>query len=187
MQRLIIVGGSGTGKSTLAQVLARRLELAYTELDSLYWGPDWTESSAEDFRRRVAVLVARDGWVLDGNYGKVRDLLWGRADVLIWLDYPLGLTLWRLLKRTLQRIAQRTELWQGNRETWRGAFLSRDSLFLHLLRTHHSRRRAYRLALDDPAYAHLQVIRLRSPNQTAKWLEEIVAERDEGKEREEPD
>jgi adenylate kinase family enzyme len=186
MQRIVVVGDSGSGKSTLAEELSRRLNLPYTELDGLYWGPNWAEADIADFRRQVAALTERDRWVLDGNYTRARDLLWGRADTLIWLDYSLALNLWRLLWRTLGRVRQRTALWNGNRETWRGAFLSRDSLFLHLLRTHYRRRRAYQAALDHPDYAHLQVARLRSPHEATAWLTTVSLRRMGANEKEEP-
>lgn len=170
MQRIAVVGDSGSGKSTLAQALSQRLGLPYTELDGLYWGPGWAEPDIAVFRERVAALVVGPRWVLDGNYARARDLLWGRADTLVWLDYALALNMWRLFRRTLHRVRRGAALWNGNRETWRSAFLSRDSLFLHTLRTHHRRRRSYLSALRDPAYAHLQIVRLRSPRQTEAWL-----------------
>jgi adenylate kinase family enzyme len=170
MQRIVVVGDSGSGKSTLAQALGQRLGLPHTELDGLYWGPDWAEPDIATFRERVTALITPPRWVMDGNYTRARDLLWGRADTLVWLDYPLGANLWRLLWRTLRRVQRGTPLWNGNRETWRGAFLSRNNLFLHTLRSHHRRRRAYLVALRDPLYAHLQVVRLRSPREAEAWL-----------------
>ena len=70
----------------------------------------------------------------------MRDLVWGRAELLVWLDYPLPLVLGRVVRRTLQRIVTREELWSGNREQWRHLF-TRESLWLWALQTHHRRRK----------------------------------------------
>jgi hypothetical protein len=136
------------------------------ELDALHWGPNWSEPSAEEFRARVEQALAGDGWVADGAYhGKLGDLVLERAELVVWLDPPLRTILGRLWARTLRRIRDRDELWGGNRETWRGAFLSRSSLFLWALQTHRPRRQRYEQRL-----ARFDVVRLRSPAETEAWL-----------------
>src|SRR4051794_37995613 len=103
MRRVVVVGTSGSGKTTLAATLARRLCVPHVELDALHWGPHWTAVDPADFRARVAAAVAGPAWVCDGNYSPVRDLVWARADTLVWLDYPMGLVFRRVLFRTLRR------------------------------------------------------------------------------------
>ncbi len=173
-QRIIVVGTTGSGKTTLARQLAERRALPHVELDALHWGPNWTEAPTEVFRERVGAAFSRDGWVTDGNYHAVRDLVWGRGDTLIWLDYSLPLILWRLFKRGIWRSATRTELWNGNRETFRGQFLSRDSLFVWALKSYQRRRREYPELFARPEYAHLAVIHLRSPRATRRWLAGVL-------------
>ncbi|HEY7126262.1 MAG TPA: hypothetical protein VH540_20125 [Ktedonobacterales bacterium] len=168
--RLIVVGTTGSGKTTLALQLAGLLEIPHIELDALYWEPNWTPAPLEVFRERVAQALERETWVADGNYSSARDLIWGRADMLIWLDYALPLLFWRLLKRGLQRSFAKTHLWNGNRESLRGMFLSPNSLFLYALKTHFSRRKEYPAAFARPEHAHLTVIHLRSPRATEDWL-----------------
>ena len=87
------------------------------ELDALFWGRDWQPAPVELFRHRVE-RETRDGdWIVVGNYGQVRDLVWRPADTLVWLDLPLPLVMWRLLRRTIRRAATKEELWgTGNRE-----------------------------------------------------------------------
>jgi len=153
--------------------LAQRRALPHVELDALHWEPHWTPAATEVFRERVAEALSGDGWVTDGNYHVVRDIVWGRGDTLIWLDYTLPLILWRLLKRGVWRASTGAELWNGNRETFRGQFLSRDSLFLWALKTYHRRRREYPELLAKPEHAHLAVIRLRSPRATRRWLANV--------------
>lgn len=175
MQRIAIVGTTGSGKSTLARRLAQRLACACIDQDELHWGPGWTSAPREVFRPRVAAALAGDRWTVAGNYNATRDLVWTRADTLVWLDYPLTVVLGRLAGRTLRRLLTREVLWGGNRETWRAQFLSRDSLFLWALRSHPRHQREYPAALASAEYAHLTWFRLRSPQAAAGWLRQVPA------------
>jgi adenylate kinase family enzyme len=170
MRRINVIGASGNGKSTVARELARRLGLPYVELDALNHGPNWTEASDEDFTRAVAAATEDAGWVVDGNYRrKLGDLVLEQADTIVWLDQPLPLVLWRLWLRTLRRIRRREELWNGNRESWRGAFAGRDSLFAWAIRSHVRDRR--QLAGELARFPELRVVRLRSPAAVRRFLE----------------
>src|SRR4051812_23251994 len=102
-RRINVVGTSGSGKTTMARDLAGILGVPHVELDALHWGPNWTEEPDEVFRERVDTLLVGDGWTTDGNYRTVRDIVWGRADTVVWLDYSLPLILWRLSRRTFGR------------------------------------------------------------------------------------
>src|SRR4051812_41036327 len=84
MKRVAVVGVTGSGKTTLSRHLAARLDLPWMELDALHWGPRWTVADSDVFRAEVARSVSGCRWVADGNYSKVRDLVWGRADTLVW-------------------------------------------------------------------------------------------------------
>jgi hypothetical protein len=111
--------------------------------------------------------MPESGWVVDGGYyGKLGDLVLERAELVVWLDPPLRTILRRLWVRTLDRIRTGDELWGGNRETWRGAFLSRNSLFVWALKTHVGRRRRY-----EERLARYEMVRLRSARETDAWLE----------------
>lgn len=125
------------------------------------------------FRSRVSAVVADDGWVVDGGYSDVRDLIWARADTIVWLDYSLAVTLSRLLRRIAARIRDGAELWPGtgNRETIRNQVFSRDPLVWFAIRTHRGRRRRIAEMVARPEYAHLAVHRFREPRDAARWLE----------------
>lgn len=168
-RRIVVVGTTGSGKTTLAAELARCLNAPHIELDSLHWGPDWTPYPLEQFRAAVAQAIAGERWALDGNYSQVRDLVWPRADTLIWLNYPLWLVYGRLLRRTLGRIVWRQQLWAGNRERLANQF-SRDSLFVWAWTSSRRRKIEYPALFQQPQYAHLRVHIFRSPRALARWL-----------------
>jgi adenylate kinase family enzyme len=174
-QRIAVIGVTGSGKTTLAAQLARRLSVCHVEMDALYWEPHWTEAPLDVFRARVADALNGNAWVVDGNYSKVRDIVWGRADTIVWLDYALPLTLARLAKRTFRRIITQEELWGSNRETFRGALLSRDSIFLWALKTYRLRRKNYPAWFTKPEFQHLSVIHLTSPRAADDWLAQVEA------------
>ncbi len=177
MQRVVVIGTTGSGKSTLAVRLAALLRCPFIEPDALFWGPQWTPVPKEEFRRQVAEAVAGDAWTIGGNYSAARDLIWRRADTLVWLDYSLPLVLWRLSRRTLRRILTRETLWGGNVETWRGQFASRDSLYVWAFKTHFRRRREMPVLLAQPEYAHLRVLHFRCPGEAETWLQDYTDRR----------
>ena len=84
--RIVVVGISGSGKSSLATALARMLDCPHVELDALHWGPQWSERSAEEFRALAEAAVSGSRWVVDGNYQAVRDIVWPRAQLVVWLN-----------------------------------------------------------------------------------------------------
>lgn len=168
-----MVGNTAAGKTTFSRRLARQLGVPHVELDALQFEPGWTVVPDDVLRERVRGALAETphGWVADGNYATVRDLVWTRADTLVWLELPLRTLLTRLTRRTFARIIGREELWgTGNRESLRAHFASRDSLFLWLVRSHRARRRECRAQLATADHAHLRVVHLRSSAAVERWL-----------------
>lgn len=167
MKRVAVLSSaSGSGKTTFGRRLAAALGVPYVELDAIHHQPGWQELDADELRRRVEPLVAQDAWVVDGAYrGKLGDLVLERADTVVWIDLPRRVWLPRLVRRTLWRAVTRQELWNGNRETLRGALFSRDSLILFALRNEPLRRQRYPREL-----ARYRVARLRSPRQVDAFL-----------------
>jgi adenylate kinase family enzyme len=174
MSRISIVGTTGSGKSTLAMKAAAKLNCPFVELDALFWKSGWVREDRSIFREKVTAALMGECWVVGGNYSVARDIIWQRADALVWLDYSFGLVLSRLLRRTLKRVMTQEELWAGNRETWRNSFLSKDNLFVFALKTHWRRRRELPEELKREAYRHLQVLRFRKPDEAEDWLQTLV-------------
>lgn len=176
MQRVWVVGNSGSGKTTVAGALAGRLRVPHVELDSVYHQADWQPLEVDEFRRRVTELVAGPAWVADGNYSAVADLLLDRADTVVWLDVPRARVMRQLITRTLRRGLLRQPLWNGNREPLTG-ILSRDpekSVVLWAWRNHAEYAQRYAaLAGRDGGP---DVVRLRTRREVDAFLSGVAAD-----------
>ena len=122
--RILVVGCSGSGKSTMGKALARALDAPHTELDALNWAPEWRDLQSHDpdeFRRRIAEAAAADAWVMDGNYTKLGGAHWARATDIVWMDTPKWRVMGQVFWRSLTRAITKQELWPGtgNRELFR--------------------------------------------------------------------
>lgn len=168
--RLQIMGPAGSGKSTLARKAATQLGIPYHELDAVFWGPNWTPMPRDAFRAAVGMIVANEAWAIGANYTAVREMIWNRAQAVVWLDLPLELILWRLLRRTLKRVVTREILWAGNRETWHDAFFSRESLFPYAMKQQARFRRELPDALAKLTDQGVTTWRLRSVREVVAWL-----------------
>jgi adenylate kinase family enzyme len=178
VRRVSVVGTSGSGKSTLARELADILGVPHLELDAVHHQPGWAPLPTDEFRRIVAARAAAGGWVIDGNYGRVRDLVWARADTVVWLDLPKRTVMRQVVWRTLRRVALRRELWNGNRERWRN-FLTwnpEQSVISWAWHKHGPDHAKYAAAAADPASAHLRFVRLASRRDIARFLDAARSE-----------
>lgn len=167
-ERVIVVGTSGAGKTTLARRIAARLGIEHVEIDALYHGPGWTPRA--EFLADVQAFAARDSWVTEWQYPAARPLLLERATLVVWLDYPLWLRMGRVVRRTVSRRLRRTRLWNGNVETslWR-AVTDPDGIICWAW---HSRGQYDDLParLADAGRADVPLVRLRSQSQADAWL-----------------
>ena len=167
-------------KSALRKDLESWRGRAFTnvELDGFKHQPGWKELPTDAFADRVRVAIATDGWVVDGNYSAVRDLVWSRADTVIWLDLSRPVVMWQVVGRTLRRAVTREELWNGNREPL-GNFLTlepEESVIAWAWTRHRVYRERYELAMRDPRWAHLRIVRVRSRNDVKRLLGGPVAQ-----------
>ncbi len=171
-RRIAIVGTIGSGKTTLAREVSSRLGIPHVELDSLHWEAKWVEAPLQVFRERVVQSLQGHSWVVDGNYHQVRDIVWDRADTVVWLDYSIVTILRRLSRRTLRRVFTQERLWNGNQEHLLSLF-TQDSVFWWALKTYRRRKMQYPALLAQPENSHLSIVRLRSPKETKKWLSSL--------------
>jgi adenylate kinase family enzyme len=174
-RRIVIQGISGSGKTTFGRTLAEHLGVPHVETDALVHGPGWTETPDAELRALLEPVVAGDGWVIDNDYRrKIGTYVLEHADTVVWLDLPLRVCLGRLRRRTFGRIRRGEELWNGNRESWRGALWGRESLFAWAIRSHIAQRRGVPELLRRPELSHLRVVRLRTPAAAGDWLRVAV-------------
>lgn len=167
MQRILVIGCSGGGKSTLARKLGQRLGLPVVHLDVLWWKPGWVESSYDEFRPKVAAATAEERWIIDGNFSRTFDIRLPRADTIVWVDQPRLVCLWRAFRRTLTQFgANRADLAPGCPEKFDLQFYR----FIWNFKRTHDAMIEEALARDA---THAQVFRLRSDYEMAAFLEAV--------------
>ena len=176
-KRVVVVGTTSSGKSTLAEQLANKFSYEFIELDALHWEPNWQEAMPEVFRERVRNRIRAQGWIVAGNYHMVRDLIWVQAEAIIWLDYPFTVVFSRLTRRTIARWWTHELLWGTNYEPFWTHFKlwSDDSLYHWLFKTYWRRRKETPQLLAEPEYQHLKLLHFTHPRETAAWLETLTA------------
>ncbi|MDY4976662.1 MAG: AAA family ATPase [Clostridia bacterium] len=124
MKRMMIIGSPGSGKSTLAKLIAQKEGLPLVHLDKLFWQEGWVETPAEEFDRRLAEAVDKDAWVIDGNYTRTISMRLKRADMVVFLDYPRRICMWRICKRILKHYGRtRSDMGSGCPERFDVSFL----------------------------------------------------------------
>lgn len=175
-ERILILGRTGSGKTTLARELAAAIGVPHVELDALYFGPNFSTMPLSVLRDRTIAAVAGDRWVTDGNKSAVRDLVWPRADTVIWLDYPLAVSLWRLAKRARWRtsVLKAEAAEEDGKAELLGKLLSGAKGVLTALRSHKGQRREYPKMFAEQENLRLAVVRLRSPRATRRWLAHVT-------------
>ncbi|GMQ94573.1 MAG: hypothetical protein BMS9Abin12_2070 [Acidimicrobiia bacterium] len=175
MHRISVVGSSGSGKTTVARAIAGKRGYPRLELDSVYHLPDWEPLPDTEFRRVAEEFVANDRWVIDGNYTSagVLDLVWARADTVVWLDPPKRTAMRRVIWRSVTRATKGEELWNGNKERWPNLFRwapEENIIRWTWTRFDHTRGK-YESRVDAPEWSHLDFVRLRSRSDVKAFLE----------------
>jgi adenylate kinase family enzyme len=174
-RRIVIVGDSNSGKTTLATHLAERLGARFVELDALFWLPGWTPRPDDEFRALLQETLDGDGaWVAAGNYLSYRDSFWPSADTCIWLDFPLRITVPRLVRRSWRRYRTNELLWGTNRDRFWPMFRlwdTKESLLSFTVTQHRRRRRTLEATLAARhEWPHITFERLRGPAELRAWL-----------------
>lgn len=168
-QRIWIRGTTGSGKSTLAKAISERQGIPQVELDELWHMPGWTVRPRDEFFALVEENLSGSDWVISGNYSVATEVILPKVTMVVWLDYSRGTSFWRLFRRTVSRLWNRTPCCNGNYETL-ARTLSFDSILMWHLKTYDVNRKRIVDAKSDPAYTHCHQIVLRSPSETEAWL-----------------
>ena len=189
-QRFVVIGSTGSGKTTLATKLATLIDGTLLELDELAWQPGWKKLLRPQVREKVVGVVATsERWASAGNYNHLQDVLWARADVIVWIDFSFPRTFWQLTKRTADRVWNRRVCCNGNFETWKTTFCSRESIFLWLFSSYWRNRRTFESMFPKTTnsdkqngndydsvtttcgpWKGKQFVRLQSPSQVQNWF-----------------
>jgi adenylate kinase family enzyme len=170
IMRCVIVGTCGAGKTAFARELAAKLGAPHIELDELHWSENWTIQPREEFEAAVRRASSGSTWVADGNYSLVRHALWSRATHIVWLNYSRWIVFPRVIRRTVRRTFTQEQLWHGNRESFRKAFLSRESVLLWSFETYSKNLLKYRGLKGSNDYSHLQWSELTHPAQATDFI-----------------
>lgn len=170
-QRILVYGVTGSGKSTAAALLGEKLDLPVHLVDEeIGWLPGWSNRPEDEQIELAQQLVAAERWVLDSAYSSWRDAVMERAEVIIGLDYPRWLSLARLIRRTLLRIIDQTEVCNGNREDWTAIF-GGDSIIVWHFRSFANKRA--RIRQWEQVSSGLPVLRLTHPRQLDALLRSL--------------
>ncbi|MBN2446938.1 MAG: AAA family ATPase [Phycisphaerae bacterium] len=165
MRRFWIVGPPGSGKSTVADRVAERLGVRAVHLDDLFWSPGWVQTPDEQMHAQLREVVAQPVWVIDGNYTRIRERYMDAVEYFVWLDIPLPITFARLFRRSIVRALTRRPCCNGNYESLRQTFLSRNSMLYYAVKTRGVYRKRY--AAELAARPH---VRLQNAKAVSDWL-----------------
>lgn len=170
MNRIVVIGVTGSGKSTLGRRLSDKFGYPLIELDDIHWNPGW--AATEDGKLRAAVAKAASGerWIAVGNYSRIVDILWPRADTLIWMDFGLWPCFLRIILRTWRRARTKESVCNGNYETI-GRLFSKNSLILWLFQTYWKKKREFGAVFRDKPYTNIKnYVRLHNPQETEVFI-----------------
>jgi adenylate kinase family enzyme len=170
LSRVVVVGTSGSGKSTTGVRLAERLGSRFVELDELFWGPSWQPKPEAEFVQLARAVAAEERWVVAGNYSAARSELWPRASAIVWLNFSLGVVLGRVVLRTARRLARREVLWHGNRESLVRTLFTRESIVWWTITTHNARKKHLAELRSSGKYAHLRWYEFTRPSELERFL-----------------
>jgi adenylate kinase family enzyme len=177
VERIAVVGSPGSGKSTVAKALSVALGIPHLELDAVFHQPGWVELPANEFQTAVLTFTDQEAWVVDGNYTRkgITDLVWPRADTVVWLDLPRGETMRRVSTRTIRRTIRGEQLWNGNRERWSNIVDPRPehNILLWTWSRYNKVKDLYAERFEDPRWAGLNLVHLRSQSAVDRFVASV--------------
>jgi adenylate kinase family enzyme len=172
MKRIIIVGVSGCGKTTLALELAKILKIPSYDLDEYYWNPDWQPKNAQEFTNLVTILTANENWIISGNFSNTDHTIWQRCDTIIWLDYNFLRCFYRAFTRSIKRILNKVPCCNGNYETITRLFFSRNSILAWVIKSYNKRRKFY-IQLFENENDLKKLLKFKNPKNLNSWIRSL--------------
>lgn len=177
MERIVVVGNSGSGKTLFAKRLSSILDSPHLELDSIFHRGGWSSTSEHQFQKEIRTFAEAQRWVVDGNYTSqgTRKVLWPLADTFVWLDPPKRTVMRRVISRTLKRVVTREELWDGVREPWTNLYSLdpyNNIIVWAWTRFEHTRSK-FETAIAEGTWSHAEVHRLRSAKDVDRFFESV--------------
>lgn len=174
MKRIVVVGSSGSGKTTFARRLAVALGLPHLEMDSVFHRDGFADTAHDEFLPILDEFTASEGWVVDGNYTShgTRDVVWPKADTVVWLDLPRKTAMARVVRRTLRRVLSREELWPGVKEPFSNLYSldPYENIIVWTWTRHRHVQEKYEKTMTDGSWSHADVYRLRSQREVERFL-----------------
>lgn len=178
MQRIVVVGSSGSGKTTFARRLAALLETPHLEMDAVFHRDGLANVAHAEFLPILGEFTDSDRWVVDGNYTShgTKDVVWPKADTIIWLDPPRRTALSRVVRRTLRRVIGRQEIWPGVKEPLSNLYRldPYENIIVWTWTRHAHIREKYERAMADGSWGQATVHRLRSAPEAEGFLESVA-------------
>lgn len=169
------MGSSGSGKTTMAQTIARTLEIPRLELDSVVHDGGWNATPDDELQRRVAEFTEAPRWVIDGNYTShgMLDVLWPRADTFVWMDPPRWVVMSRVTRRTLKRMITREKLWGELTEPISNLYKRNpyENIIVWAWTRFEATREKYETAMSDGSWDHAEVHRLQSRSDVEQFID----------------
>lgn len=167
MKKIIVIGSSGAGKTYFSTRLSQLLNIELTHIDKIYWARGWTEPSKEVWTAKLADLLARESWIIDGNYTGSLDARLAACDTVIFLDIRRTLCIWRVIRRTIR-------FYRRNRPDMAEGCVERfDWPFLAFIWNYPKRTRPKIMTLIKTHRVSTELIHLKSPRAVRRFILDI--------------
>ncbi|MBK22634.1 MAG: adenylate kinase [Halobacteriovorax sp.] len=173
MKKILVVGSSCTGKTSTARLIEKELGIPFTDMDDLFWKPNWGESSEEELRLKMTKATDAESWVMSGNFRRTNDITWARADAIVWLNLPFPVVLRQAIYRTLKRILTKESICNGNRETFSKVFFSRSSILMWVFRTYPTMFERYKEVQKKPLYKTYKFFEFHDHYEVRNWINSL--------------
>lgn len=172
MKRIIVAGVSGSGKTYTAKSISKLLDIPHFDLDNYYWEPGWQGKDRQKFNDIVNALTQKDCWIISGNFSTTEMPIFQKCDHIIWLDYSIFRCLAQSFARSIRRIIRKEPCCNGNFESIKQLFFSRNSIIVWVLSSYNKRRDFYNM-LFTRDHREKTFLRFSSPKETNIWLKNL--------------